>query len=475
MRHRLWALALAAGWLVQAAPLRSTLDDQKALAVTVYNGDLALVKDTRRLTLPAGESVLELRDVSAQIRLKPHCCGWRRATRSRCWNRTSTLICSRPPSCWRNTSAARVRVVAPTPRRAPTAPETARVLAAAGRGAEDRRSHRDRPAGAPGVRRRAGQPARPPTLAVTVNGDGAGQRALELSVSDRWPHLAGRLRGGTGGKRKELALSGWVTLTNRSGTAYRNARLQLVAGDVNQVEPALRRGRVAETMMAKSDAGALREESLLDYHPTRSAGRPRWPTSRFKQVALLAAPPCRCRRNITSTVPVLLRHAAGRGRHPAQGGRAAASTTAGGRARPAAAGRRGARHHQRDSAGGVRFIGEDRIDHAGERDGENQTRRRLRRHRPAHADRLQGADGRQRVAAALRERLALDFKNARKVPVVITVDEPLPGDWEIVDDSQPHQKFGAHGARWRVTIPPGGKRSPPGACQNVTSFASSRR
>ena len=58
MRHRLWALAFAAG-LVQAAPLRSTLDDQKALAVTVYNGDLALVKDTRELTLPAGESVLE--------------------------------------------------------------------------------------------------------------------------------------------------------------------------------------------------------------------------------------------------------------------------------------------------------------------------------------------------------------------------------------------------------------------------------
>ena len=54
--------------LAQAAPLRSTLDDQKALAVTVYNGDLALVKDTRQVNLPAGQSVLELRDVSAQMR-----------------------------------------------------------------------------------------------------------------------------------------------------------------------------------------------------------------------------------------------------------------------------------------------------------------------------------------------------------------------------------------------------------------------
>ncbi|HEY0676427.1 MAG TPA: hypothetical protein VGD25_09460, partial [Immundisolibacter sp.] len=67
MRHRVWALALVVG-VAQAAPLRSTLEDQKALAVTVYNGDLALVKDTRQVALPAGQSVLELRDVSAQMR-----------------------------------------------------------------------------------------------------------------------------------------------------------------------------------------------------------------------------------------------------------------------------------------------------------------------------------------------------------------------------------------------------------------------
>ena len=67
MRHGLWALALVVG-AAQAAALRSTLNEQKALAITVYNGDLALVKDTRQVELPAGQSVLELRDVSAQMR-----------------------------------------------------------------------------------------------------------------------------------------------------------------------------------------------------------------------------------------------------------------------------------------------------------------------------------------------------------------------------------------------------------------------
>ncbi len=30
-------------------------------------------------------------------------------------------------------------------------------------------------------------------------------------------------------------IDGWVTLTNGSGTAFRNAKLQLVAGDLNRV------------------------------------------------------------------------------------------------------------------------------------------------------------------------------------------------------------------------------------------------
>ena len=47
---------------------RSTLNDQQSVAVTIYNGDLALVKDTRKVTLKTGLNALALRDVSAQIR-----------------------------------------------------------------------------------------------------------------------------------------------------------------------------------------------------------------------------------------------------------------------------------------------------------------------------------------------------------------------------------------------------------------------
>lgn len=33
----------------------------------------------------------------------------------------------------------------------------------------------------------------------------------------------------------KLNLTGWVTINNESGTDYSNAKVQLIAGDVNQV------------------------------------------------------------------------------------------------------------------------------------------------------------------------------------------------------------------------------------------------
>jgi hypothetical protein len=52
----------------EPSELRTTLGDQQSLAVTIYNDDLALVKDRRALSLPAGRVELAFRDVSARIR-----------------------------------------------------------------------------------------------------------------------------------------------------------------------------------------------------------------------------------------------------------------------------------------------------------------------------------------------------------------------------------------------------------------------
>ena len=68
----LWGvLATTAGATMNIEPpAEQRIDDdaQKALAVTIYNDDLALVKDLRSLTLTQGENRLAWRNVSAKIR-----------------------------------------------------------------------------------------------------------------------------------------------------------------------------------------------------------------------------------------------------------------------------------------------------------------------------------------------------------------------------------------------------------------------
>jgi hypothetical protein len=458
MRHRVWALALVVG-VAQAAPLRSTLEDQKALAVTVYNGDLALVKDTRQVALPAGQSVLELRDVSAQMR--PETALLRVAD-----GRPITLLEQNfdfdlltPAKLLEKYVGREVRVLRTHPTSGADSTETATVLASS-----------DGVVLRIGDRIETGLPGRlvfdavpdnlrdRPTLAVSLDSAGAGQRALELSYLTGGLSWQADYVAELAADEKQLALSGWVTLTNRSGTAYRDARLQLVAGDVHRVQPAMARGMVMEQMAAKADGGALREESLLDYH-LYTLGRPTTLAhQQTKQVALLTAPAVTVSKDyrLTGAEHYYAAQAGEIGRalkvavvlHLDNAKRA-------GLGLPLPAGV--VRVYQRDASGGVQFVGEDRIDHT----PQNETAQiklgdafdvTARKTQTAFKALAQGQDERPQFESAYK----IELKNAKKTPVTVTVLEPVPGDWQVLESNLPQDKADAHTARWRVTVPAGG-------------------
>ncbi len=70
MAHRLACLflLLSATALFAADPsYKSTADEQVGVEVTVYNNDIGLVKDTRKLNLAKGQGELRFMDVAASI------------------------------------------------------------------------------------------------------------------------------------------------------------------------------------------------------------------------------------------------------------------------------------------------------------------------------------------------------------------------------------------------------------------------
>jgi hypothetical protein len=91
-----------------------------------------------------------------------------------------------------------------------------------------------------------------PTLLMSLENSGSRRQQIEAS------YLAGNLSWNSdyvltvGRDDKAADLDGWVTLVNNSGTAFHNARLQLVAGDLNRIQAPAAAPMARDMGMAKS-------------------------------------------------------------------------------------------------------------------------------------------------------------------------------------------------------------------------------
>ncbi|MDP3123901.1 MAG: DUF4139 domain-containing protein, partial [Thiobacillus sp.] len=225
----------AASFSIWAAPrdeVVSTASDQQSVAVTIYNDDLALVKDTRRVRLARDASLLAWREVSA--RMRPETAQLRNLSNPagfRLLEQNFDFDLLTPETLLEKYIGREVAVIRVNPATGAETRETATVLATNG-GVVLQFADRVE-TGVPGRLAFSGVPATlrdKPTLVISLVNPAAGLQNLELSyltggLSWRADYVAE-----LNASDDRLDLNGWVTLTNQSGAAYPNARLQLVAG-----------------------------------------------------------------------------------------------------------------------------------------------------------------------------------------------------------------------------------------------------
>jgi hypothetical protein len=85
----------------------------------------------------------------------------------------------------------------------------------------------------------------------------------------------------------ELGLSSWVSIINQSGASYDNARLKLIAGDVNRAESPRPASRdVVYKMAMAEDAAGFEEKSFFEYHLYTLGRRTDLPDNSTKQIQL---------------------------------------------------------------------------------------------------------------------------------------------------------------------------------------------
>jgi hypothetical protein len=445
-----------------ANEVRSTLDDQQNVAVTIYNNDLALVKDQRKIKLSSGLHSLALRDVSAQIR--PETALLRSLNGSlTVFEQNFDFDLLTPQKLLEKFVGKSVDIIKTNPATGVESKEQAQVLAANNgvvlkigdrieTGIPGRIVYNDVPAN---LRDR-------PTLVVQLNNKTASEQNIELSY----------LTGGLGWKADYVAelnanddkldLSGWVTLSNTSGTSYRDAKLQLVAGDVNRIyerHPMMMESSVRMKTMDMAASAPMAEESLLEYHlytldrPTTIA------ENQTKQVALLSATAVPVRKEL------LLRGAdyyyqssyGDLGQKIKVGVFVEFDNKESARlGMPLPKGIM--RVYKKDSTGNAQFVGEDRIDHT----PKNETvRLKLGEAFDVTADKKQ-TDFKKlpnpgKGNSAFESAYEIVIKNAKKERVTVTVQEPIPGDWKITNSSHPSTKATSNTASWKIDIPAEGK------------------
>jgi hypothetical protein len=112
------------------------------------------------------------------------------------------------------------------------------------------------------------------------------------------------------------------------------------------------------------------------------------------------------------------------------------------------------RVYKKDGAGNAQFIGEDRVDHTPKN---GKVRLKLGDAFDVTADKKQtdfkklGGSGKYNYQFESGYEVVL--KNAKKESVVVTVQEPMPGDWQVLSESHPHAKGSSNTAVWKITVP----------------------
>src|SRR5271168_3388001 len=263
------AAALLAGYLrgVHAAPgqkdeqtgktaaLSTNEKDQVDLAVTVYNSNLALVRDVRQIHLSAGVFPLHFEDVAASINpATVHFRSLSEPTKLSVVEQDYEYDLLDPAKLLQKYVGREVTLVRAEKDAGSTRWVETRALLLADNNGPVWKIGNEIVTGMSADSYRF--PDLPenlysrPTLLWTLDNRGAASQRVEASYLTSTINWCADYVLTVARDEKNADLDGWVTLTNNSGVAYRNAKLQLVAGEIHAVTPAAAPRALKSAVMA---------------------------------------------------------------------------------------------------------------------------------------------------------------------------------------------------------------------------------
>jgi len=448
---------VAAGEAAAAAvPGRATVtqDQQRDVAITIYNGNLGLVKDIRELALGSGVHEVKFMDVASQIDpATVHLKSLTDAAGVRILEQNYEYDLLNPQKLMDKYVGKKVKLMVGDGSLIDA------VLMSNNNGpiyqinGQIHLGHHGRvilpdlpdnlipkPTLVWLLQNRAGRPQRVEASYLTTGINWKADYVVVLNAKDN------------GGD-----LSGWVTVDNKSGATYTDAALKLVAGDVNRA-----RGRHemrdalegAAKAAAAAPARQFQQESFFEYHLYSLDGRTTIKNNQMKQISLL---------NITE-IPIKkeLRFYGAAQYYRSQWGTPISNQKVSvfleiankeqhrlGIPLPKGV----IRVYKAAADQSLQFIGEDTIDHTPK---DEKVKIKMGEAFDVVGERTQ-RDWRKIASSVYETEWDVQIRNHKKEDAEVTLIEPVPGDWEMVRSSHPHEKIEAHTLQYKVQVPKDGK------------------
>ena len=431
------------------ATIKSTSAQRDEVGITVYNQNFGLVREVRTLDLPTGRSLLEFRDVSERIQTETV------SIKSlggplRVLEQNYRYDLLSPQKLLEKYVGKKVKVYRWNDKTGKEDEFEAEVLAVSQ--GTVLRINGEITYDFPG---RIAFPQLPdnliakPTLVWML--EGGGKQKVEvtyLTHNLNWnaDYVFSINENDTAGD-----LTGWVTLNNQTGTTYDNAKLKLVAGDVQRVQQqyyaATKSAPAAPTTTASRPQ--FSEEGFFEYHLYTLDRPTTLLNAEQKQVTLLEAQGVKVdKRLIFYGAQYYYR---------GQYGQVVSNQKVGvyldienketnhmGMPLPKGT----VRVYKADKSGAKQFIGEDAIDHTPR---DEKVRIKMGEAFDVVGDRKQ-MDYKVLGSCTTESAWEISLRNHKDSPTEVEVYEPVGGDWELVSQSMPSTKKDAHTFTFKPTI-----------------------
>lgn len=435
----------------------STIEDQKSVAITVYNSNLGLVKDTRTLRLPRGTSQLKFMDVAQQINATTvHIKSLTAPDALSVVEQSYEYDLLNPQKLLDKYVGQELTLVLKTvenntekltPTRATLmSNNSGQVWQISGQIVIN-------PTNIAEIRfdRLPQDLIAKPTLVWTLNNTGADTHTVEASYLTQGLNWRSDYVVVVNQNDTKADLNGWVTLTNNSGTAYRNADLKLVAGDVNRVrdEQFMQKGEAMRVGAAAAQP-QFQEQAFFEYHLYTLQRKTNIKNNETKQISLLSAADFGIKKELViNGQPYYFQGYNNPGEPIKEKVGVFVSfknAKENGLGQPLPAGV--VRVYKADSSGAQQFVGEDRIDHTPK---DESVRVKLGDAFDVVAERKQ-TDYKTIARRVFEYAYEIRIRNHKDEAVTVIVNEPIGGDWEIINSSFPAEKTAAFAARFNVPI-----------------------